>query len=196
MLCAPSISCSFSPRAEGADEILLRSAIRLRRSDSHRPDRNECEDTGMRISTITGIFRPSSPAAPGAALISIVIFGISYALYSCPGRVQHGRASCSVSRRSGCSFVCSKDQGHPDDVSVGEHHHDFLSRRRFLGGPLPGVMGAPTIFIFTTIVCTAPCAACGASAIFRVDADTMIITSVAAVFSRPSCVCRRTEEKD
>lgn len=137
----------------------------------------------------TGIFRPSV-ALPlvGAALISIVIFGISYALYSVvPVEFNMAALMLGITTLGLLGSFVPKIRAIPMTFQFGQY---IIMIFCLVVGSLADlgqvVMGAPTIFIFTAIVVYGSMLLhVVLAAIFRVDADTMIITSVAAVFSPP-----------
>lgn len=153
-------------------------------------DGNECDDTGMKdFNDYTGIFRPpvALPLA-GATLISIVIFGISYALYSVvPVEFNMAALMLSITTLGLLGSFVPKIRDIPMTFQFGQY---IIMIFCLVVGSLADlgqvVMGAPTIFIFTAIVVYGSMLLhVVLAAIFRVDADTMIITSVAAVFSPP-----------
>lgn len=149
-----------------------------------------CDEAGMKdFNDYTGIFRPAValPLA-GAALVSIAIFGISYALYSVvPVEFNMAALMLGITTLGLLGSFVPKIRSIPMTFQFGQY---IIMIFCLVVGSLADlgqvVMSAPTIFIFTAI------AVYGSmllhvilAAIFRVDADTMIITSVAAVFSPP-----------
>lgn len=149
-----------------------------------------CDEAGMKdFNDYTGIFRPAValPLA-GAALVSVAIFGISYALYSVvPVEFNMAALMLGITTLGLLGSFIPKIRAIPMTFQFGQY---IVMIFCLVVGSLADlgqvVTGAPTIFIFTAIVVYGSMLLHVVfAALFRVDADTMIITSVAAVFSPP-----------
>lgn len=150
----------------------------------------DCAGSGIKdFNDYSGIFRPAValPLA-GATLASIAIFGISYAVYGfVPVEFNMAALMISITTLGLLGSFVPKIRAIPMTFQFGQY---IIMIFCLVVGSLADlgqvVMGAPTIFIFTAIVVYGSMLLhVVLAAIFRVDADTMIITSVAAVFSPP-----------
>ncbi|MCU0844521.1 MAG: DUF819 family protein [Spirochaetes bacterium] len=150
----------------------------------------DCAGAGIEdFNDYSGIFSPAValPLA-GATLASIAIFGISYAVYGVvPVEFNMAALMISITTLGVFGSFVPKLRNIKKSFQLGQY---IILVFCLVVGSLANlgqvVMSAPTILIFTAIVVYGSMLLHVLfAAIFRVDADTMIITSVAAVFSPP-----------
>jgi uncharacterized membrane protein len=190
LVCTPYFLFILSYAQRVFSRILPRFCYPDDKATAGAPGADVCADMGMEdFNDYSGIFRPSVLLPLfGATLASIAIFGISYIIYGIvPAEFNMAALMIGITTLGVLGSFVPKLRGIQKSFQLGQY---IILVFCLVVGSLADlgqvVMSAPTIFVFTAVVVYGSMLLhLVFAALFRVDADTMIITSVAAVFSPP-----------